>query len=289
MLIGEYCMNCILGKKLKDYPPSAGPALVEAYQRRVREAVAAGADISSPELHSRIGAIYRDIFGPERDYTAVKRRFNALMLERESDMQADVDSAPDPLERAVQYAMAANFIDFGALSRVDEDELRQKLDAARDMRVDPAMLAALRNEAMAARRLVYFTDNCGEIVADKVLLRTLRRLNPGLQITVIVRGLPVVNDATLEDARQVGMDEVAGRVLGNGCDLPGNVLGCISEEALAEVDAADVLISKGQANYEGMSGCGRNIFYIFMCKCRMFTERFGVALFSGVLTRETSA
>ena len=63
----------------------------------------------------------------------------------------------------------------------------------------------------------------------------------------------------------------------------------ISKRRLTEVDAADVLISKGQANYEGLCGCGRNIFYIFMCKCRMFTERFGVALYSGVLTRETSA
>jgi uncharacterized protein with ATP-grasp and redox domains len=157
------------------------------------------------------------------------------------------------------------------------------------MAVDPAVLAALRGAAASAGRLVLFTDNCGEIVTDKVLLRTLRRLNPALWVTVIVRGVPVVNDATVEDAAQVGMDEVAQRVIGNGCDLPGAVLARISPEALAEVDAADLIISKGQANYEGLAGCGRNIFYIFMCKCELFTNRFKVPRFSGVLTREEKA
>jgi uncharacterized protein with ATP-grasp and redox domains len=155
------------------------------------------------------------------------------------------------------------------------------------MVVEPAVLESLRGEALSAKRLVLFTDNCGEIVTDKVLLRTLRRLNPNLHISVIVRGAPVVNDATVMDAAQVGMGEVAQRVIGNGCDLPGAVLTRISAEALSEVDAADVIISKGQANYEGLSGCGRNIFYIFMCKCELFIKRFGVEKFSGVLTKET--
>jgi len=80
---------------------------------------------------------------------------------------------------------------------------------------------------------------------------------------------------------------VAHAVIGSGCDLPGAVLTRISAEARAEVDAADVIIAKGQANYEGLSGCGRNIFYIFMCKCDLFIRRFNAPRFSGVLTKET--
>ena len=287
MQLTETCVNCLLDKKLKAFPEGAAPERVADYRTRVREAILKGRADSSPELHGVISAIYRENFGPERDYTDVKRRFNVLMLGLESALQAEVDASPDPLERAVQYAMAGNFIDFAALGDIDEGELRGKLDAAAQMAVDAGMLRDLRREAAAAKRLAYFTDNCGEIVADKVLLRTLRRVNPGLWATVIVRGLPVVNDATLEDAEQVGMDEVADRVIGNGIGLPGNVLRRISPEALAEVDAADVLIAKGQANFEGLSGCGRNIFYIFMCKCDMFTRRFGVAKFTGILTRES--
>ena len=245
-----------------------------------------GRTLSSPEVGSAVSAVYRECFGPERDYTEIKRGFNAMMLALEPALRADVDAAPDPLERAVQYAMVGNYIDFSALGDVNEGELRRKLDAVGGMHVDASALEALRREAASARRLALFTDNCGEIVTDKVLLRALRGLNPALDIAVIVRGEPVTNDATLEDADQVGMGEVANRVIGNGCDLQGNVIARISEEARAEAEAADVLISKGQANYEGLSGCGLNIYYIFMCKCQMFMDRFGVAQFSGVLTKE---
>ena len=286
MRLNEGCVACMLGKKLGAYPAGAAPQAVAEYQRRVREAVESGRAYSSPVVVSRISAIYRELFGPERDYTAIKRRFNALMLGLEPAIQAEVDAAPDPLARAVQYAMAGNYIDFAALGDIDEGELGKRLAVAREMTVDPAMLEALRREALSARRLALFTDNCGEIVADKVLLRVLGRLNPALEITVIVRGAPVVNDATLEDAAQVGLGDVARRVIGNGCDLPGTVLEYLGPEARDAADAADVWIAKGQANYEGLSGCGRNVFYIFMCKCDLFTRRFGVSRFSGVLTLE---
>ena len=134
-----------------------------------------------------------------------------------------------------------------------------------------------------------FTDNCGEIVTDKLLLRTLRRLNPALSMTAILRGAPAGNDATLEDARQVDLTAVADHIMGNGTGIPGTPLNRVSPEALAVIRDADQLISKGQANYETLGGCGLNVFYIFMCKCELFTERFGVPRFSGILTRERGA
>ena len=140
--------------------------------------------------------------------------------------------------------------------------------------------------AMVAKRLVYFTDNCGEIVTDKLLISTFRDINPDLHITVIVRGKPVLNDATLEDAKHIHMEDVAQKVIGNGTGLPGNVIGAISQEAMTEVENADLLISKGQGNYEGLSGCGLNIYYLFLCKCEMFMRRFGVEQFTGIMTRE---
>ena len=286
MLLNEGCVACLLRKKLDKCPAGAAPEAVAEYRRRARAAIENGWGFSSPEVNAEVSAIYRECFGPERDYTDVKRRFNALMLALEPSIQADVDAAPDPLMGAVQYAMVGNYIDFAALGEIDRDELRRRLGAVDAMAVDPEALEALRHEVSAAGRMVLLTDNCGEIVADKVLLKTLRRMNPALRATVIVRGMPVVNDATVEDAEQVGMGEVAHRVMGNGCDLPGTVLNRISAEALSEVDAADVLIAKGQANYEGLSGCGRSVFYIFMCKCDLFTRRFHADRFSGVLTQE---
>ena len=163
MRLNEKCIACMLGKKLNAYPDGAAPERVVEYRRRVRSAIENGRALSSPEVNAEVGAIYRELFGPERDYTGIKRRFNALMLGLEPEMQADVDAASDPLARAVQYAMAGNFIDFAALGNVDEGELRLRLDGAANMAVDGDMLEALRSEALSARRLVMFTDNCGEI------------------------------------------------------------------------------------------------------------------------------
>jgi len=285
MIMNEYCKRCLLGKKLDDYPAWASAEAAAEYRRRVLALVNENETLSSPEVDCEIDRIHESLFGPRLDYDPIKRRFNALMLEREGDMLDGIAAAPDPLERAVQYAMTGNFIDFAALENVDEGALRGLLAKAGEIRVDPAALEALRRAVMSARSLLFMTDNCGEIVADKALIRTLSTLNPTLEITAMVRGAPVVNDATVEDAVQVGLDRVA-KVIGSGCGVAGNPLHRISDEARRAIDAADVLIGKGQANYEALNGCGLNMFYIFMCKCQLFMDRFHVPLYAGMLTQE---
>ncbi len=289
MRMNQHCKKCLLDKNLSNYPSNASEAEIEVYQQRIRNTVTESLECSAPEVLEKISIVYRELFGPEKNYSDIKRHFNALMLAREADMQAKIDGADDPLRRAVQYAMTGNFIDFAALGNVDEDKLNHLLDEAADIQIDDVVFNSFRQALLSARRLVYFTDNCGEIVMDKLLIRTIRRSCPALHITVIVRGKPVVNDATIEDANQVGLAEAASAVIGNGSGIAGNVLHAISQDALREIDSADVLIAKGQGNYESLSGCGKNIFYIFMCKCQLFAERFQVPKLTGILTRENAA
>lgn len=286
MVINEYCKDCQIRRNINKYPATASADQIADYQRGVRDIIAHCEGLSAPQVSEQMKALRCRHFGPSRDYTAVKQHFNGLMLNLLPHMQQQVAAADDALRMAVRYSMVGNFIDFGVLDDVDERELCAKLDAARDIAIAPEMLEAFREEVGKARRLVLFTDNCGEIVTDKLLISVLRDINPHLSVTVIVRGRPVVNDATLEDARQVGMDEVAQRVIGNGAGMPGNVIGAISSEAMDAIGKADVLVSKGQGNYEGLSGCGLNIFYLFLCKCDAFMQRFHVAQFTGVMTRE---
>ena len=286
MHMNAYCQKCLLDKRLSACPPDAAPERVEVYRQRVQALVSDGAQLSTPEVDYAISLVYRELFGPGRDFTALNAHFNDLMLSLEPDMRSDVRRAADPLAREVQYAMMGNFIDFAALDNVEESRLRALLNGVADVPVDAGALAALREAATNARRLAFFTDNCGEIVADKVLIGALKALNPRLTVTVVVRGEPTGNDATLADAHQVDMASVADAVIGNGTGIAGNPMGRISPEALAAARGADVLIAKGQANYESMSGCGLNVFYIFMCKCALFMDRFRVPQYSGILTRE---
>lgn len=286
MKINEFCKNCLLRKNLHAYPLSASPEQAAAYQKKVRSILDRCSDLSAPEITEKMDNLRWDMFGAKKDYFEIKHHFNDLMLSLEPHMEQQIRNAEDPLKRAVQYALAGNYIDFAVVKNVSEDQLREELDTAADISIDPKILEDFRSEALRARRLVYFTDNCGEIVADKLLIKVLRSINPKLTVTVIVRGKPVVNDATLEDAMQIRLSEAAHCVIGNGTGMPGNVIGIVSPEAAQEIRQADLLISKGQGNFEGLSGCGLNIFYLFLCKCDRFMNLFQVPQFTGVMTRE---
>ena len=286
MHINEKCKTCLFRKSINDYPPAARPEQITAYRRGVGSIMERSESLSAPQIAEMVDDLHLRVFGAKKDFSEIKRHFNELMLSLVPHMRQQIFSAPDPLKQAVQYAMAGNYIDFAVLDHVDEMQLQEALDPAAETAVDENVLGDFRTEALEARRLVYFTDNCGEIVTDRLLVETLRNLNPALSVTVIVRGRPVLNDATIEDARQVRMEEAANRVLGNGTGMPGNVIGTISPEAMEEIDRADLLVAKGQGNFEGLSGCGLNLFYLFMCKCDLFTERFRVPRFTGIMMRE---
>lgn len=285
--MNNFCRDCMRDKYIDRYPEDAPVEKVKEYQDAVKKLVdQPGAVPTGPEVFYEIKAVRKRLFGEgEMDYTQIKRHYNALMMENQPELEKNVLAAEDPLMRAVQYAMMGNFIDFAALDNVTEDKLMELIGRASDIVVDAKCLEMLREQVLKARTLVLLTDNCGEIVMDKILLRQVRRMNPDIEITVIVRGEPVANDATMEDMEQIGMAEL-GRCMGNGTATDGTVLRNLSREARETIMNADMVISKGQANYETLYGCGCNIFYIFMCKCMLFMDRFKVPQFEGILTHE---
>ena len=290
------CVSCLVKKQIDRYPASASREQVLTYMRRLGEMMATLPDrTGGPAIMEAITDIRRQVFGDaaaevEADYPAIKRHFNGLMAETASaqGLFDAVMTSPDPLREALGYAMTGNFIDFGAMDSVDETKLTALLAQSPD-RVSPDLPAYgdLKNDLAKARRLTFLTDNCGEIVMDKLLVEVVRRLYPDLSVTVLVRGGQVLNDATMEDAIQVGFDQMEGvTVLGNGDRLAGTDLTRISPEALAAVTEADLVIAKGQGNYETLQGCGLNIYYAFLCKCQFFADRFGVPVYTGMLVKE---
>ena len=288
MVINEECKKCQIKRNINKYPVNATEEKITEYQYKVKEIVKNSDGLSTPQVVEKMDNLRQELFGNVMDYTEIKQHYNQLMLDQFPYIKNKVDTSENYLKTAIQYAMVGNYIDFGALENVNEGELKAQLDEAININIDSKLLDVFKNDLVNAKRLVYFTDNCGEIVTDKLLISTLRYINPNLHITVIVRGKPVLNDATLEDAKYIHMEDVAQKVLGNGTGLPGNVVGAISKESMDEVENADLLISKGQGNYEGLSGCGLNIYYLFLCKCEMFMRRFGVKQFTGIMARENN-
>ncbi len=292
------CISCLMKKHMDRYPQGADPALVMRYMRRLCALMADLPEYTcGAEIVERVTHLRREIFGAdacalETDYASVKRHFNDLMMAfaAAEDIPARIRASEDPLRLALGLSMTGNYIDFGALERVDEGQLRDLLVRAHEqVHADDPAFAALLKDLAQATTLVFLTDNCGEIVMDKLLIEALRAMYPALGITVLVRGAPVLNDATMEDAVQVGLDRLPGvTVLGNGDHLAGTALGRISFEARAALEHADVILAKGQGNFETLQGCRLNIYYAFLCKCRLFADRFSVPLLTGMLVRERS-
>ena len=290
------CVSCLIKKQIDRYPASAPREQVLTYMRRLGQMMAELPDrTGGPEIMEAITDIRREVFGEaanevEQDYKALKSHFNTLMMNTAAaeSLSHRIEASPDPLRTALGYAMTGNFIDFGAMDSVDEEKLRALLEES-PHRVSPDLPAYvnLTADLAAARRLTFLTDNCGEIVMDKLLAETIHRLYPSLHITVLVRGGEVLNDATMEDAAQIGFDRMEGiTVMGNGDRLAGTDLTRVSPEARAAILGADLIIAKGQGNFETLQGCGLNIYYAFLCKCQFFADRFGVPIYTGMLVRE---
>ena len=219
-------------------------------------------------------------------YAAVKEASNAAMLRRLPWMRRAVEAAADPVDAALRLAVAANYIDYGTLAgAVELERLDTLLAEALETPLDEAVSRRLREDLAHARRLLYLGDNAGEIVADRVLIEQLRRRYPDLAVTYAVRGGAALNDVTRADAAAVAMEEVAA-VVDNGTRIPGTELPYIGPALREALDGADVLLAKGQANFETLAGCGKNLYYIFLCKCERFVRMFGVPMLTPLFLRE---
>ena len=203
--------------------------------------------------------------GHENPYAEIKKRYNTLLRKAEEELRIKLEQSKDSLLCALHLAAAGNQIDFAGRREVSfvMEELHQRMEQSFAVDDSSRLFADLEK----AENLLYLGDNCGEIVLDKLFLKEIRKRHPRLSITYGVRGKPVVNDVTLEDARMTGMEEAA-KIVENGSGALGTVLSDTSLDFQNAFAKADLVISKGQGNFESLSECtDQNIYYVLMVKC----------------------
>lgn len=286
MKLSADCIACLVTRQWEQISKFDDEPAKAAYMRDVLRTVAdAGIDDSAPVVVAAITRLHRNCFGDSDDFDIIKAEYNARLLQLEQDLSGRIARSGDPLASAVKLARAGNYIDFGAMGRIEDSKLLALIGRAESEELDAETYRAFAHDLETARSLVYLTDNCGEIVLDKLLIRTIQQRYPRIQITAVVRGAPVLNDATQADASAVGMPDVC-EVLGNGTDIGGTQLDRINAESKERITGADIVLSKGQGNFETLHGCGLNVYYLFLCKCAWFTRRFGLELHKGVFVSE---
>ena len=287
MGMDTYCYLCYLNRNVEIARTLGDEATATAFAKKVMELyLSAPEHATSPWFGPHVADLFYEFYGitEEQRYRQEKQESNTFVLERMDAIREAIAKAEDPVYAGLQWAILGNYIDFSALrGEVNFQTLDTMMLQASQMQVDPENYRQLCRELEAGHRLLYLCDNAGEIGMDRLFAEAIHKKYPHLEITVCVRGGAALNDATREDAEAVGMPFP---VIDNGTRIAGTEIDLLGEEAKAALDAADVILAKGQANVETMLGCGYNVYYAFLIKCRRFIDLFGKEKFTPMLYRE---
>ena len=230
---------------------------------------------STPELIGEIFALLKKEIGNGDPYKETRVYYNKMFMEQVSDLEQEINVAENPFLEAIKYAIIGNVIDFNPihdllLSDIEACFLRLK---GEQLEIDHSNL--LMQEISNADTILYLGDNCGEICLDKILIKRIKGLNPSCHVFFGTRGEAVVNDSVEEDAYLVGIDEYA-TVISNGDSSMGTVLYRTSKKFQEIYRNADIVIAKGQANYECLSNKNENIYFLLLTKCSVIANDIGV-------------
>ena len=284
--IDSQCLLCHMERNIQLVRPLGTEEQTMAFARDLmRMYLEAPADVSSPWFNPQVAELLHQHYGLPLDrFRQEKAESNRFVLERMEDIRSRIARADDPVLAGLQFAILGNYLDFSALrGQVSFDKLSDMLDQALNMELDQEVYRTFRRQLEEGKKLLYLTDNAGEIGFDRLFAEEIAKAHPQLEITFCVRGDIAINDATRADAEAVG---IPFRVIDNGNNIPGTQLDRLGEEARQALAESDVILAKGMANVETMAGCGYNVYYAFLVKCQRFVTRYQKPLLTPMLVRE---
>ena len=244
----------------------------EDTQKRILDSLAAKIpnfplSSSPPEMGRVVYRLVREITGEEDPFKKVKDEYNKVALNIYPNLKEKVARSDDRLLAAIRLAIAGNVIDFGPDSPFDlEKEIEDVFEKDFAIFDYQEFKEALKN----TKQILYLADNAGEVVFDRILIEELAK-----EVIYVVRDKPAINDALIEDAKFCGIDKIA-KVISNGSDVPGTVLSLCSRDFLSLYKKAKLIISKGQGNFEGLTGNDNApIFFLSKVKCPVIGNDIG--------------
>ncbi len=278
------CFPCFFRQALETARISgAGPVV----QRKIVHDVAAllpslSLKASPPEIARIVYGIVKTATRVADPYRRMKKQSTVLALRMYPSLKRAVAKSRNRLRRAVEFAIAGNVIDYGVRNSLDiREELR------RTIRMEKALVGSgntafvhysdFSASVKTARKILYIGDNAGETVFDRLLIEELMGMDGEREITFAVRESPIINDALIEDAYESGIDRSAS-IISSGSDAPGTLLSLCSKEFRQSFDTADVVISKGQGNFETLSDEKKPIFFLLRAKCPVVAAHIGCSL-----------
>jgi len=222
---------------------------------------------SPPEISREVHKIIRQITKSKDPYKKVKDQSNEMAKKEYPYLEKLVKDSDDPLLMAIKLSIVGNVIDFGTMNRFNLDDM---IDNAIKKEFDDRSYSKFKKVLKNSETILFLADNTGEIFFDRLLLNELNNMHK--DITYVVKSNPIINDATIEDANLAGIDKLAKIIEVDSeqkSSSPGVLLSNASKEFLELFKISDMVISKGQGNYEGLSDVNREVFFMLVVKCPM--------------------
>ncbi len=275
------CIPCFFKQALAAARKSGASAKI---QKKILDEVAAllpkiSLKSSPPEIGRVIYALVNEISGKKDPFLKEKKKSNELALGIYDKLIEKLDSAGDKLLFAVEMAIAGNIIDYGVKNTLDVNaELAKILNEEKKVIKQESKTifdyAKFKHVLKHSKNILYLADNAGEVVFDRILIEQIKRMDEDKQIIYAVKEKPVINDALRRDAEDCGIGTIA-KIVSSGSDAPGTVLSLCSKDFLSMYRKAEMVISKGQGNFEALSSTKRPVFFLFMAKCPVIAKDVG--------------
>ncbi len=235
-------------------------------------------DSTPPQIASWLYEVIFRYTGETDIYKQTKEWSNKKAMELLDKMHSEISRSECKFETAVRLAIAGNIIDFGAKSHVSDDMIEEVVSTSLTMPMNTDNIKTLQSQVNKANSILYLLDNAGEIVFDRLLLEQL----PKGKVTAVVRGRPIINDVTMDDAHTAGLTDIV-RVIDNGSGAPGTIIEDCSDKFRSEFENADLIIAKGQGNFETLNTVKKNIFFLLKVKCPVVAQNIGLPIGSMVI------
>ncbi|MFZ2658399.1 MAG: ARMT1-like domain-containing protein [Victivallales bacterium] len=262
------CIPCFISHSLNVAKMTSGNP--DHHLEIVRKTLSMVADMdfdqTPPAMAKKIHSLIRRITGVEDSYLRIKDESTAFTLEMLPFLRHEVEKSDRPFETTIRLVIAGNIIDFGTNHDFRLDSVHQIIADSLKQQIDLNAIELLKRKMDQAANILYIGDNCGEIVFDRLLIEPYKD-----KITLAVRGRPILNDVTRREAAMSGLDNIVD-IIDTGDAVPGVVLPDSSDEFRKYFRNAELIISKGQGNFETMHDTDRPVFFLFKAKCTVIAQ-----------------
>jgi len=281
MKIQTECVPCLIKRIIFEAKQSTDDP--EVQKKTIKNAVKAIAELYDPDecsitIATKVHKVAYDALDDIDPYKDLKERANKVAEKLVPRVEELVEKSDDPLKTSIICSIVGNMLDFGIEGASNNPEgLIDIFEEYLDVGLSYDDTDELRSLLSKSKKVLLFTDNCGEFTFDKILARELKKAYPNITLTLVVKGEPVLSDATREDVEKLGFDEVVDNVLDTGCFAIGVDFKQLPDDLKKALDETDLIICKGMANYEAFSETDyKPIVYLMRTKCRPIANSAGV-------------